>query len=53
MGKNKSMLKEIWAFLWERKFWWLTPIVIMLLLVTLLIIFGQSGAVSPFVYTLF
>jgi len=53
MSKNKSMLVELWDFLKVRKVWWLTPIIIMLLLVAILIIFGQSSAVSPFVYTLF
>jgi hypothetical protein len=51
--KNKSMLAEIWDFLKVRKVWWLTPIIVMLLLVAILIIFGQSTAVSPFVYALF
>jgi len=50
--KNKPILVEVWDFLMERKAWWLTPIVIMLILVALLIIFGQSSAVSPFVYVL-
>jgi len=52
-SKNKSLLGEIWDFLKVRKIWWLTPIIVMLLLVAILIIFGQSSAVSPFVYALF
>jgi hypothetical protein len=36
-----------------RKKWWLLPIIIMLILVGILIIFGQSSAVSPFVYALY
>ena len=51
--KNKSFFKELWDFLKERKAWWLTPIIIMLILVAILIIFGQSTPVSPFVYALF
>ena len=53
MAKNKSMLGEVWDFLKVRKAWWLLPIIIMLLMVGALIIFGQSSAVSPFVYALF
>jgi membrane glycosyltransferase len=53
MGKNKSLLGEVWAFLKVRKAWWLAPIIIMLILVGLLIIFSQSSAVSPFIYALF
>ena len=53
MTENKSFLGELWDFLKVRKKWWLLPIIIMLLLVGILIIFGQSSAVSPFVYALF
>ena len=53
MAKNKSLLGELWDFLKVRKKWWLLPIIIMLLLVGILIIFGQSSALSPFVYALF
>jgi len=52
MGKM-SILKELWDFLKVRKRWWLTPIVVMLLLLGLLIIFTESSAVAPFIYTLF
>lgn len=50
---NKSLLAESWDFLKERKAWWLTPIIIMLVFVGVLIIFGQSSAISPFIYALF
>lgn len=53
MAKNKSLLVEIWGFLKVRKAWWLTPIIIMLVLVGILIIFGQSSSLSPFIYALF
>ncbi|MFW9876681.1 MAG: DUF5989 family protein [Candidatus Thorarchaeota archaeon] len=53
MPNNKSLLGEIWDFLKVRKAWWLLPIIIMLLLVGILIVFGQSSALSPFVYALF
>ena len=52
MGKM-SLLKEFWDFLMERKKWWLTPIVLVLLLLGALIVFTQSSAVAPFIYTLF
>ena len=51
MGKL-SILKEFWDFLKVRKKWWLTPIVLMLLLIGLLVVLGGSGA-APFIYTLF
>lgn len=52
MGKL-SILKEFWDFLKVRKKWWLTPIVVVMLLFGALIVFSQGSALSPFVYTLF
>jgi len=52
MGKLR-VLKEFWDFLKVRKKWWLGPIVIVLLLLGLLIIFTESSALAPFIYTLF
>jgi len=52
MGKI-NILKELWDFMKVRKRWWLAPIIIMLLLLGLLIIFTESSAVAPFIYTLF
>lgn len=48
-----SIIKEFWNFLIERKKWWLAPIIILLLLLGVLIIFAESSAVAPFIYTLF
>ncbi|MDP7140758.1 MAG: DUF5989 family protein [Candidatus Woesearchaeota archaeon] len=53
MSNNKTLLGELWSFLKVRKAWWLAPIIIMLVLVGALIIFGQSSALSPFIYALF
>ncbi len=53
MGKNKSLMGEVWNFLKVRKAWWLAPTIILLLLVGVLIIIAQSSALSPFIYALF
>jgi hypothetical protein len=52
MGKMEIM-RELWDFMKVRKKWWLLPIIVMLLLLGLLLIFTQSSAVAPFIYTLF
>ena len=52
MGKTR-VLKEIWQFLWSQKKFWLIPIVLTLGLLGLLLIFAQSSAIAPFIYTLF
>jgi hypothetical protein len=48
-----GILKEFWDFLKVRKKWWLTPIVIVLVLLGALIVFSQGSSLSPFIYTLF
>ncbi len=50
---NKSLIREMYEFIKERKMWWLAPIIIMLLLVAIFIIMGQSSALSPFIYAFF
>lgn len=44
---------ELWAFMKERKKFWLLPILIVLLLFSILIVLTQGSAVAPFIYTLF
>ena len=53
MDQNSSLLGELWQFLKVRKVWWMTPIIVLLIVAGALIIFGQSSAVSPFIYALF
>jgi uncharacterized membrane protein len=40
-------------FFWERKLWWLIPMLLVLLVMGLLVVFVQSSTVVPFVYVLF
>jgi uncharacterized protein DUF5989 len=44
---------ELLAFFWQHKWWWLTPMVLMILVVAGLIVFAQSSAIAPLIYTLF
>jgi Family of unknown function (DUF5989) len=44
---------ELLQFLKEEKKYWLFPIVIVFVLLGALIVFSQSSAVAPFIYTLF
>jgi drug/metabolite transporter superfamily protein YnfA len=48
-----SLLAELWAFLRERKKFWLMPIVVVMLLFGALLVFAESSALAPFIYTLF
>ena len=48
-----SVLREFLDFLLKQKRYWLIPIVVVLVLFGLLLIFAQTSAVAPFIYTLF
>jgi drug/metabolite transporter superfamily protein YnfA len=48
-----SLLHEFWLFLRHNKKLWLLPIVIVLLLLGVLLIFAQTSALAPFIYTIF
>lgn len=48
-----GIVVELLQFLWERKLWWLYPMILVLLLFGLLMVFAQSSAIAPFIYTLF
>ena len=49
---SPGIVREFWEFLRDNKKWWITPIVIVLLLVGLLVFLSGTGA-APFIYTLF
>ena len=48
-----SIFTELWDFMKTRKKFWLVPIVVVMLLLGALLIFAQSSAIAPFIYTLF
>lgn len=52
-NSKRSIIIEFWEFLRVRKKWWLTPIVVMLLLLGALIVLTEGSAIAPFIYTLF
>ncbi len=52
MGKA-SILKELWLFMKVRKKWWLGPVIVILVLLSLLIVFAEGSALAPFIYALF
>jgi len=47
------IVSELFQFLRQEKKYWLTPIVVMFILFGLLIVFSQSSALAPFIYSLF
>ena len=49
---QQGFLGELWQFITQNKKWWLTPIVIILIVFGVLIALGGTAA-APFIYTLF
>ena len=47
-----SLIREFWRLLRDHKKWWLTPVVIALLVLCLFALLSTSAA-APFIYTLF
>ena len=52
MSKGR-VFSEFLQFLREEKKYWLIPVVLVLVVFGLLLVFAQSSAVAPFIYTLF
>jgi Family of unknown function (DUF5989) len=48
-----TILKEIWLFVRQSKKFWLLPIVASLLILGALLLFAQTSALAPFIYTIF
>jgi hypothetical protein len=48
-----GILGELLQFLWQRKLWWLIPMIVLVVLFVVLLVFAQGTAIAPFIYTLF
>lgn len=44
---------ELWAFMRERKKFWLLPMILVLLLFGWIVVMTEGSAIAPFIYTLF
>ena len=52
VASRPGLVREFWDFLKDSKKWWLTPIIVCLLLFGALVLLGGTAA-APFIYTLF
>ena len=50
--KSTGIFNELWSFLRHNKKWWMTPIILVLLLLGVLVVLAGTG-MAPFIYTLF
>ena len=48
-----DLLKDLFAFMRERKKFWLVPIMVAMVLLGVLIVFVQGSALAPFIYAIF
>ncbi|CAD5966359.1 hypothetical protein PCC9214_03518 [Planktothrix tepida] len=48
-----DFLKDLGGFLKAQKNYWLIPLIVTLVFMGALIVFAQSSAIAPFIYTLF
>jgi hypothetical protein len=48
-----EFLKDLWAFMRERKKFWLAPIILVMIALGALIVFAQGSSLAPFIYALF
>lgn len=49
----RSDLSMVLDFLRVRKLWWMSPIIVLLLALSLLVVLVEGSALAPFIYTLF
>jgi len=48
-----ALFNEIRLFLQENKKLWMLPIIVVLVMMGALLVFAQSSALAPFIYSLF
>ena len=46
-------VSQLFTLLWQRKAWWLFPMVVVFLLLGVLLVATASSPLSPFIYALF
>tara|TARA_R110002020_G_scaffold273527_1_gene488739 strand:+ start:240 stop:515 length:276 start_codon:yes stop_codon:yes gene_type:complete len=52
-GRVMDLLIDLWDFMRIRKKFWLAPIFIVLLLLSLLLVVAENTVVAPFIYQIF
>jgi len=53
MQDRFGIFRELLAFLWARKLWWMIPMILVLVLFAFILLAATQTGVAPFVYTLF
>ncbi len=54
IGSRVSVVNELFDYLWQRKLYWLIPMVVLLVTIGMLLVLASvASPISPFIYTLF
>jgi hypothetical protein len=48
-----SLIGELWLFVRYRKKFWLAPMLFLLVFLGIIIVFAETSALAPFIYSLF
>ena len=48
-----TFIRELWAYMRERKKFWLLPILLVMALFGGLLVLSKGSVIAPFIYTLF
>ena len=51
--RKSSVISQFFQFLRQEKKFWMVPLILIFVAFGLLMVFAQSSAVAPFIYTLF
>jgi len=53
MKERLKVIRQLFTYLWQKKKFWLFPIIAVMLILAVLIILGESAVMAPFIYSLF
>lgn len=48
-----ATIRRLFSFLWKMKMWWLMPLVVILIILSLITIMAASTPLGPFIYAIF
>ncbi len=48
-----EIARDLLRFFWRSRWWWMTPLLVALLIFSILVVLAETSAVAPLIYTLF
>lgn len=51
--KRGELIRDLWAFLKERRAYFLAPVILLLLIVSIVVLVVEIPVLTPFIYALF